>query len=109
VPNIGIERAIAMRKLTWHKVVTLVAAIALGSACIANDALARGGGGGYGGGHLAGYPGYYGGSGPDFGEYVEPGYYGEGKRGFDEDEYVEPAYPGLYGFYPFYRPYSSTR
>ena len=91
--------------------------MALGSACIANDALARGGGGygggGYGWGQLGGYPGDYDdGSGQDFGAYVEPpdsGYYAEGKQNFDEDEYVEPAYPGLYGFYPSYRPYSSTR
>ena len=78
-----------MKKLALHKVVTLVAAVALGSACIANDALARGGGGGYGGGHggggfggsgygdghggghIGGYPGYYDGGG---GEYVAPAY-----------------------------------
>jgi hypothetical protein len=120
-----------MKKLALHKVVTLVAAVVLGSAGIANDAFARGGGyggGGYGGhgygggqlggypgyygGQLGGYPGYYDGSGQDFGAYVEPpssGYYAEGKQDFDEDEYVEPTYPGLYGFYPSYRPYSSTR
>jgi hypothetical protein len=107
----------AMKKLAWPKVVTFVAAMALGSACIANDALARGGGGGYGRAgygwaQLGGYPGYYDASGQDFGAYFEPpdsGYYAEGKQNFDEDEYVEPANPGLYGFYPSYRPYSSTR
>jgi|SRR6185312_10595575 len=99
-----------MKKLTWPKIVTLVAAMALGSACVANDALAHGDG--YGWGQLGGYPGYYDGSGQDFGAYVEPpysGYYAEGKQDFDEDVYVEPTYPGLYGFYPSYRPYSSTR
>jgi hypothetical protein len=58
-----------MEKLVSQKVVTLVATLALGSACIANDALARGGGGGGGGGlgggsggdHIAG--GFAGGSG----------------------------------------------
>ena len=40
-----------MKKLALQKVVTLVAALALGSACIPNDALARGGGGsGFSGG-----------------------------------------------------------
>ena len=33
-----------MKKLVLQKVVTLVVALALGSACIANDAFARGGG-----------------------------------------------------------------
>jgi hypothetical protein len=37
-----------------QKVVTIVAALALGSACISNDALARGGGGGDDGGGFAG-------------------------------------------------------
>jgi hypothetical protein len=60
-----------MKKLALQKVVTLVAALALGSACIPNDALARGGGGsgfsggggggtgggGFGGGHMGGFPG----------------------------------------------------
>ena len=45
---------IVMKKLALRKVVTFVAAVALGSACIANDAVARGGGGGYGGGHGGG-------------------------------------------------------
>jgi hypothetical protein len=40
------RKAIVMKKLALHKVVTLVAALAIGSASIANDALARGGGGG---------------------------------------------------------------
>jgi uncharacterized membrane protein len=47
-----------MTKLALQKVVTLVTALALGSACIANVALARDGGGGLGGGsggdHIAG-------------------------------------------------------
>ena len=59
-----------MKKLVLQKVVTLVAALALGSACIPNDALARGGGGGgfsggggggtggggFGGGHMGASP-----------------------------------------------------
>jgi hypothetical protein len=37
------------KKLALHKVMTLIAALAIGSASIASDALARGGGGGGGG------------------------------------------------------------
>ena len=40
------RKAIVMKKLALHKVVTLVAALAIGSTSIASDALARGGGGG---------------------------------------------------------------
>jgi hypothetical protein len=62
-----------MNKLALHKVVTLVSALALGSACIANDALARGGGGG--GGGMGGGGGHGGGG------FSGGGYGGGGLRG----------------------------
>jgi hypothetical protein len=62
------EKGNPMKTLALHKIVTLVAALALASACISSDAFARGGGGGggmgggggghggggFGGGHIGG-------------------------------------------------------
>jgi opacity protein-like surface antigen len=43
-----------MRKVMMHKLAIIVAAIALGSAAVSADALARGGGGGHGAGEIGG-------------------------------------------------------
>jgi hypothetical protein len=43
-----------MKRTALHKITILAAAIALGSASMATEALARGGGGGFGGGHFGG-------------------------------------------------------
>ena len=52
-----------MKNFRLHKIVTLVAALALASTAIAGDALARGGGGGGGGGFSGGGGGMGGGGG----------------------------------------------
>jgi hypothetical protein len=43
-----------MRKVMMHKMAFIIAAIALGSAAVSADALARGGGGGHGAGGIGG-------------------------------------------------------
>jgi hypothetical protein len=64
-----------MKKFALHKIAIIVAAIAVGSAGIATDALARGGGGGHfggamGGGHFGGIGGeHFGGEHQHFGEH----------------------------------------
>jgi hypothetical protein len=76
-PRASIDRkVIVMRKLVLHKALVLAAALAVGSACIANDALAKGGGGGGGGGgHMGG--GHIGGA--DIGSAHFAGNYGGGR------------------------------
>jgi hypothetical protein len=73
-------KVILMKKLALHKIVVLIAALAVGSASIAGDALARGGGGGGGGGFGGGGGGGFGGGGGHGGDGFGGG--GPGGGGF---------------------------
>src|SRR4051812_19837407 len=67
VPDEIERRGKDMKKLAWHRVAVVVAALAVGSAAVSSSALARGGGGGGGGGHGGGGMGMGGGHGGGFG------------------------------------------
>ena len=93
MPNKSNRRLSTMKMFRLHKVATLVAALALASAGIAGDALARGGGGGGfsgggglgGGGHAGGFGGggfaAHGGGGRVGGGFAESHMGGEAGRG----------------------------
>ena len=77
-----------MKKFALHKTVMLVAALAIGSAGIAGDALARGGGGGGFGGHAGGFGGghFAGGYGGNMGHFSGPRF-GGGYTGNHVNQY----------------------
>ena len=120
-----------MKKFLLHRIAIIVAAIAVGSAGIATDAFARGGGGGghfgggMGGGHFGGAMGgghfgggiggdHFGGRAEDqrFGHYrgwgAPYGYYGD--SGYDDPSTVapdeQPTYPTA--AYPYVKPPRSS-